>query len=291
MERRKAYDCGMGNILFVDIGGTLIDYTNRLPHSAVEALRAARSNGHKVYLSTGRSIAEVTQELWNIGVDGLIGAQGAYVESHQQVVYHRGLSGEENRQVVDWLKQRGCEFYLESNNGLYASPNFEEEGDALLRRMAEEKGIDEMTTRDFYPNMIWNENLYRDDVNKISYILNSYDDFEDTRSHFPDLEHSTWGNFGEDALFGSVGVGGVSKHEAVNRLLKFLNARREDTIAFGDSSRDLSLFEASARGVAVGRTSVALTEAADLVTESADNDGLAKAFIELGLIEKDQVKL
>ena len=157
--------------------------------------------------------------------------------------------------------------------------------------MAEEKGIDEMTTRDFYPNMIWNENLYRDDVNKISYILNTYDDFEDTRSHFPDLEHSTWGNFGEDALFGSVGVGGVSKHEAVNRLLKFLNARREDTIAFGDSARDLSLFEASARGVAVGRASVALTEAADLVTESADNDGLAKAFIELGLIEKDQVRL
>ncbi|WP_293954737.1 HAD hydrolase family protein, partial [uncultured Corynebacterium sp.] len=97
----------MGKILFVDIGGTLIDYSNWLPYSAVAAIRAARANGHKVYLSTGRSIAEVSQELWNIGVDGLIGAQGAYVESHQQVVYHRGLSGEETRKVVDWLKARG----------------------------------------------------------------------------------------------------------------------------------------------------------------------------------------
>ncbi len=279
----------MGKILFIDIGGTLIDYSNRLPHSAVAAIRAARANGHKVYLSTGRSIAEVTQELWNIGVDGLIGAQGAYVESHQQVVFHRGLSGEETRQIVDWLKARGCEFYLESNNGLYASADYEVRGDALLRKMAQEKDIDLMTTREFYPKMIWNEGLYRDDVNKISYILNSYEDFEETRDHFPKLEHSTWGNFGEDALFGAVGVGGVSKHEAVARLLKFLNARREDTIAFGDSNRDLSLFEASAYGVAMGEASDALKEAADLVTDNVGDDGLANAFIEIGLIEKNQL--
>ena len=279
----------MGKILFVDIGGTLIDYSNKLPHSAVAAVRAARANGHKVYLSTGRSIAEVTQELWNIGVDGLIGAQGAYVESQQQVVYHRGLSGEETRQIVDWLQSRGCEFYLESNNGLYASPGYEKEGDALLQRMADEKGLDLMTTRDFYPNMIWNENLYRHDVNKISYILNSHEDFEETRSHFPKLEHSTWGNFGEDALFGAIGVGGVSKHEAVNRLLKFLNAKRESTIAFGDSNRDLSLFEVSAYGVAMGESSEALKEAADLVTDNVAEDGLAKAFVELGLVREDQL--
>lgn len=280
---------GMGKILFVDIGGTLIDYSNWLPYSAVAAIRAARANGHKVYLSTGRSIAEVSQELWNIGVDGLIGAQGAYVESHQQVVYHRGLSGEETRKVVDWLKARGCEFYLESNNGLYGSKGYEEAGDALLGRLAEEKGLDPMTTRDFYPKMIWRENLYRDDVNKISYLLNSYEDFEATRDHFPNLEHTTWGNFGEDNLFGSVSMGGVSKHEAVTRLLKFLNVRREDTIAFGDSNRDISLFEASAMGVAMGDASDDLKEIADLVTESVAEAGLAKAFLELGLIRRTQL--
>lgn len=45
----------MGKIIFIDIDGTLLDYDCNLPESAVKAIRAARVNGHKVYLCTGRS--------------------------------------------------------------------------------------------------------------------------------------------------------------------------------------------------------------------------------------------
>lgn len=41
--------------------------------------------------------------------------------------------------------------------------------------------------------MIFDGELYRDDVNKISYVLGSYRDFLDTRGRFPDLESGTWG--------------------------------------------------------------------------------------------------
>jgi Predicted hydrolases of the HAD superfamily len=49
----------MGKILFIDVDGTLVDYETNLPESAVEAIRRARQNGHRVYISTGRSKAEV----------------------------------------------------------------------------------------------------------------------------------------------------------------------------------------------------------------------------------------
>lgn len=68
----------MEKILFVDVDGTLVDYENNLPDSAVEAIRRARKNGHKVYICTGRSKAEVYQNLWNIGLDGMIGGNGSY---------------------------------------------------------------------------------------------------------------------------------------------------------------------------------------------------------------------
>lgn len=45
----------MGKIIFIDVDGTLVDYENNLPDSAIEAIRTARKNGHKVYISTGRS--------------------------------------------------------------------------------------------------------------------------------------------------------------------------------------------------------------------------------------------
>ena len=35
-------------ILLIDIDGTLVDYDNHLPESAVKAIRMARKNGHRV---------------------------------------------------------------------------------------------------------------------------------------------------------------------------------------------------------------------------------------------------
>lgn len=66
----------MGKIIFLDVDGTLVDYENKLPASAVTAIRQARSNGHRVYICTGRSRAEVYPELWDIGLDGMIGGNG-----------------------------------------------------------------------------------------------------------------------------------------------------------------------------------------------------------------------
>ena len=50
--------------------------------SAVRAVREARAAGHRVYICTGRSRAEVYPELWEIGLDGMIGGNGSYVEDH-----------------------------------------------------------------------------------------------------------------------------------------------------------------------------------------------------------------
>ena len=43
----------MSKILFIDVDGTLVDYDNNIPQSAVEAIKIARNNGHKVYICTG----------------------------------------------------------------------------------------------------------------------------------------------------------------------------------------------------------------------------------------------
>ena len=45
-----------------------------------------------------------------------------------------------------------------------------------------------------------------DDLNKVSFILESYEDFLAAKEAFPDLQASTWGGVGETALFGDLGV-------------------------------------------------------------------------------------
>ena len=122
----------MGKIIFIDVDGTLVDYEGNLPDSAVTASRSARKNGHRVYLCTGRSKAEVYPNLWEIGLDGMIGGNGSYVEDHDHVVMHQLITLEQCRRIVDWLHSRKLEFYLESNNGLFACEHFAEQSKPAL---------------------------------------------------------------------------------------------------------------------------------------------------------------
>ena len=276
----------MRKIVFLDVDGTLVDYENHLPESAVAAIRKARGNGHRVYICTGRSRAEVYPPLWDIGLDGMIGGNGSYVEDDGEVVMHQLITLEQCRHIVDWLHGRGLEFYLESNNGLFASERFEERAQPTIREYMGRKGRDASTAtvRSAFPEMIFGGELYRDDLNKVSFVLDSYQDHLDSVAEFPDLRAGTWGGAGETALFGDLGVKDITKARAVDALLCHLGADRADTIAFGDGKVDIPMFEACAYSVCMGSGGEEAKAAADYVTDAVENDGLYKAFEKLGLI-------
>lgn len=277
----------MGKVVFLDVDGTLVDYENHLPKSAVKAIQKARQNGHKVYICTGRSKAEVYQELWDIGLDGMIGGNGSYVEHQGHIILHQLITLEQCRRIVDWLHSRKLEFYLESNNGLFASEEFAVKAEPAIKEYRRRKGredADQATVATVFPEMIYNGELYRDDLNKVSYLLGSYQDFLDTKEQFPDLENGTWGGAGEIALFGDLGVKGITKGNAISHLLDYLGAKREDTIAFGDAKIDIPMLEYCEVGVAMGNGGAEIKAMADYITDSVEEDGLYHAFVKLGLI-------
>ena len=51
----------MSKVIFLDVDGTLCNYEGVIPESAKQAIKQARKNGHKVYICTVRSRAEVYQ--------------------------------------------------------------------------------------------------------------------------------------------------------------------------------------------------------------------------------------
>ena len=277
----------MGKVIFIDVDGTLLDYENKLPASADRAIKEARKNGHRVYICTGRREAEVYDYIWNIGLDGMIGGNGSYVKDEDTVVMHQLITLEQCKHIVDWCHSRNLEFYLESNNGLFASENFEEKGNPVIKVYCQRKGKEnasEQTVRTVFPEMIYG-GLYRDDVNKVSFILNSYQDHLDSIKEFPDLKPGTWGGAGEIALFGDLGVKGIDKAHAIDELLKHLGASLEDTFAFGDAKVDIPMLEYCNVGVAVNSGGDEIKAMADYVTDDVDQDGIYKAFVHFGLID------
>ncbi|HEM6112958.1 TPA: Cof-type HAD-IIB family hydrolase [Streptococcus suis] len=279
----------MRKIIFLDVDGTLVDYHNRIPESAIRAIRQARVNGHLVYVCTGRSRAEMQPELWEIGLDGMIGGNGSYVEHQGQVVMHQLLSEEDSRAIVDWLHERGLEFYLESNNGLFASENFRERARETLRIYSMNKGktaeeVADQEVEDVIHGMIFDGQLYRNDLNKVSFVLDSYQDHLDSKQAFPQLVANTWGGRGESALFGDLGVKDIDKAHAISVLLDHLGASQADTIAFGDAKIDISMLDYCAVGVAMGNGGAEILAMADMITDDVEEDGLYNAFEKLDLL-------
>ncbi len=241
MEQRK--------IIFLDVDGTLVDYSGHIPQSAAEAVRLARQKGHKVYICTGRSRAEVYPEIWEIGLDGMIGGNGSYVED----------GGQEQ---------------------------FKTEAEPVIQIYGRRKdGSGSLTVKEAFPDMIFGAELYRDDVNKISFILKSYEDYLDAAEAFPELKAGTWGGAGETALFGDLALKEIDKAYAMDVLLEHLHASPDATVAFGDAKVDIPMLEHSRIGVAMGNGGPEIRAAADYVTDDVECDGLWKAFSHLGLLE------
>lgn len=280
----------MSKIVFLDVDGTLIDYEAKLPASAREAVNKAADNGHRVYICTGCSKYEIMQRDLPEKLSGMIGGNGAYVEDNGKVVMHQALSADEVQAITDWLNERQAGFYMEANSGMYINKYFLEQGPEAFARYREGKGdvhVDReaMRQRILKTYTLCEDNDFRrSDVNKISFVLKSYQDHLDSKERFPQLIANTWGGKGELALFGDLGPAGITKKHAISVLLDYLHADRKDTISFGDAKIDLSMFELCAFNVAMGNGGEEIKAAADYVTDDVNKDGLYNAFKYLKLI-------
>lgn len=274
----------MTKFIFLDIDGTLVDYEMQLPASAKLAIAKARQARHQVFICSGRSKTEIYPELWALGLDGFIGGNGAYIEHHGQVLKNQVFSLAETTEMVDWLRSKRLGFYLESPSGLYASPDFVTKAATIYGQATPDA---EQRIRDIFPDMIYGADLYRDDVAKISFRLDSLTDYEEARDKFPQAEVGFWSGTGQATEFGDLGQRHAHKADAIVYLLEHLGASLSDTIAFGDAENDRTMLETCQIGVAMGNARESLKAVADYITADVTDDGLYKGFVHLGLIEEE----
>lgn len=172
---------------------------------------------------------------------------------------------------------------VECNGGMYISSDYEVK--SRKARMQYVAGNE--NGKGYLPPlkewMIEGENLYRDDVNKTAFVLNSYQDYLDAKEEFSDLIVDTWGGKDEMALYGAVRRE-ADKKSSIEMLMNHCNIQKEDMIAFGDGVVDLPMFEACGNSVAMGNGNEIVKDAATYITDDVDADGLYNAFQHFGLL-------
>ncbi|MEG1848897.1 MAG: HAD family hydrolase [Lachnospiraceae bacterium] len=272
-------------IIFLDIDGTIYGKPGIIPESAKQAVRLARENGHRIYLGTGRNKAEVAEDIWDMGFDGMVGSAGAYVEHQGELIFNQHLPQSYLNDLYRFFEKHKIVYTVETNDYLYGTrENVEKQYQYFEHVFTGDAGeIKSLELFDSITKIV--DDIYQvKDVNKILF----YDapvTLEEVRREFGDhfmVTPSSVGKItGESAEMYDVNI---SKATGIEHLLTYLGEAQEDTIAFGDGSNDFEMLEYVGIGIAMGNGVSALKKTADMVTDTAINDGLYKGFKLCGLI-------
>lgn len=214
----------MRKIVFLDIDGTLCNDSGVVPASAENAIKQAHQNGHRFFLCTGRSKAEIPAEVLALPISGIIGAGGGYCEVEGEVILHQVFDSAELKKLIGFLEEHGVEYYLESNQGLFASANLRSCLIKLtLNGLAENsvEGQEKINEIKWFLELLIEDPVRIDyeDVNKLSFVNHAipYEIIHKKYNGDFHMLRSTVPAFGADS--GEIGIKNINKKTAIEKLL------------------------------------------------------------------------
>ena len=270
-------------LIFIDIDGTLtIPGENIPPDSAIEAIRKTQEKGNKVFLCTGRN-PDMLKPLLVYGFDGVVGSGGAYVTVGDDVIIDSPMPEEDRDIALDSLHRNGVYCTIEAKDGSWCDDGIGEfmskqsGGNSELQRwrkaIEESLGICSMKEYDGSP------------IYKVVVMCSSREQLEETKKLLRDRYRFIVQEMqGGSLINGELLSIEYDKGRGVKAVAEHLGVPIEDTYGFGDSMNDLEMIETVGTSVCMENGAEALKKVSDVVCPAVTEDGLAKAFDQLGLI-------
>ena len=264
-------------IIFLDIDGTFLDFGGYIPPSAVEAVHRARAAGNRVYVNTGRPKAEITPDISGVGFDGYVCSNGLYIEEGGEVLRYECMDSFQVEQVCRWMDGLKVGYFLEGQEAVYTNPRFLPETAARLGQAAAD------ALERSFPGLFVPRPLIYEGIAKIN-LVNRDGALDGLKKEFgAALQIAGWTRTGRPDEMGEVTKLGASKADGCRFILERHGASPADSLAFGDTGGDVSMLRYCGIGVAMGNATDEAKAAADYITGTVREGGLASAFERYGL--------
>lgn len=270
----------MGKVIFFDVDGTLVNFQGQMPASARSALQKAQHNGHQIVLCSGRSKMQIYPWLTALGFDGIVAATGAYVEHGGEIIYQHFMSEDELYKVTTLLDQADACYSAQTADRMITSAPHRDRQLARFKDLADAEMIDQIWQHLELSDHIWQH----EDIEKLVYYESKIS-VPEIRRQLAGICDVTESSFeAEQSDSGEITCSGINKAHGMQKYIVHTGMAKADTIAFGDGPNDFDMIEYAEVGVAMGNAVNALKDRADFVTKGIDEDGVAYALQELGLI-------
>lgn len=257
---------------FFDVDGTLLSHkTKQVPYSTKAALRSLKDAGIRCIVSTGRMLQEMERlPMGELTFDAYITMNGQLTLDREKTpLYGMSLEGEAKDYALKIFQERKIPVILVEQDRLYLNYDCQRVADVQTSISSKVPPLGNYEGAEIYQACIY---VTVGEEWVLQPILGS-------------CEVTRWHPGGVDVI-----AKGGGKRTAVERYLKANNILPEETIAFGDGENDIGMLELAGIGVAMGNAEEAVKKAADYVTADIDDDGVEKALIHFGLINKGVLK-
>ncbi|MGT2715331.1 Cof-type HAD-IIB family hydrolase [Streptococcus respiraculi] len=264
----------MIKLLALDMDGTLLTSQKQLTEPQIEAIHRAVESGVKLVLCTGRMLTGVKPYFDQLGLD----AENEYVivnngcSTHQtsdwKLIDWTELSPEQIKYLATFISKSEMQLTLFDEEHYYVledEPNEFSRMDANLVFVEPSiLSMEDATNQSrhlFQAMFVGTQSATDTFESKYTSALSK--DFDVVRS--------------QDVLLEILPTG-TNKASALKKLAEHLQILPEEIMAMGDANNDIEMLEFAGLSIAMGNASDLVKSFADDVTDTNDQDGVAKAI-------------
>ncbi len=263
-------------LIALDIDDTLLTSQHNISEKTKEALDKALDQGIKVVLCSGRPLAGVSPFLNDLGVAGddqyVITYNGGLVETVSgKVLSRKILDNHAYRRIVKYVNDNHMQYYvLDDDSNVYTSDHdinrfaatqaWENSAGIYVRtpdELADDFEITKAAIVGEKEDLDKYDQAVKDEFSDDYYVVRAAD-------NFLEIMNPT-----------------ANKGTGLEKLTQILSFTPDEVMAFGDEQNDLPMFKFAGTAVAMGNGSDLAKLHANYVTDTNDNDGIAKALDKL----------
>jgi Cof subfamily protein (haloacid dehalogenase superfamily) len=256
--------------------GTLLNSKGEVSERNIEAIKMAHEKGVKVAVCTGRLFTSARFFADMLGVQvPVIASNGAYIreKDKNEVIYKSVLGVENSKKVFDIFKKYNMTFYFHTYDTVYMEKFDSNNAYVNINKtLPKDKQIIVQVVQE------WEKAFeeHKEDILKCVCIDNDLEKIARVKREllqFAELEAVSSMNNNIEIM-----SKGVSKGRAAEILAGFYGLQCKEVMCIGDNENDISMLKYAGMGVAMGNGEEYVKELADFVTDTNDNDGVAKAI-------------
>lgn len=250
---------------FFDIDGTLVSFnTHTIPQSTLNAISEIRKKGVKVFIATGRPLPFINN-LGQLEYDGIMSVTGASCTTADgTIISQNTVSKEDIERLIADLKVHPMPVAFASDDKAIVTYL-----DADTKKFQD---VFTLLNIELPPSQPIEKAL---DMN-VTQIIAFFNEKEEPRIMRDVLKGCDANRWHPD--FADCVAKGTNKATGIDAICKYYGIALNETVAFGDGGNDITMLHHAGVGVAMGNASDEVKQHADMITDTVDNDGIAKAL-------------